>query len=232
MKEVENQSQPCLIVMAKYPEEGKVKTRLSPFLSASQAAQLAMCFLKDTLKKAEKLDTNLIVAYSPPESFSLFSRIVGKSTILIEQAGDNLGERINNAFKFAFDSNFSPVVMIGTDSPTFPTSENEKALKLLKKGECVFGAAQDGGFYLVGLSKFLPGIFEKVEWSSSRTLVDCLQNARLVLGSEPKFVGDWYDVDKPSDLAKLFGEFLMKKESFPNAPHTAEWLFKNDCLFG
>lgn len=232
MKKVKNPSQPCLIVMAKYPEKEKVKTRLSPFLSAANSAQLAMCFLKDTLKKAETLNIKLIVAYSPPESFSLFSRIVGKSTILIDQKGDDLGERINNAFKFAFDSNFSPVVMIGTDSPTFPISEIEKALKLLNKTQCVFGATKDGGFYLVGLSKFLPGIFEKVEWSSSRTLSDCLQNARLVLGKEPKFVGDWFDVDEPADLVKLFEEFLTKKEFIQIAPHTAEWLSDNNKLFG
>lgn len=231
MKNVENPSQPCLIVMAKYPQEGKVKTRLSPFLSASQAAQLAMCFLKDTLKKAEKLNIKLIVAFSPAESFSDFSTIVSKSTILIEQAGDSLGERINNAFKFAFECNFSPIVMMGTDSPTFPTTEIEKALKLLNETECVFGVTQDGGFYLVGLNQFLPDIFENVEWSSSRTLADCLQNARLILGNEPKFVGDWFDVDEPSDLVKLFKEFLTNKEFFQIAPRTAEWLSNNNNLF-
>lgn len=231
MKKVKNPFQPCLIVMAKYPQDGKVKTRLSPFLSSSQAAQLAMCFLKDTLNKVEKLDTNLIVAYSPPESFSHFSKIVGKSAILIEQAGDNLGERINNALKSAFERNFSPVIMIGTDSPTFPPSEIEKALKLLNETECVWGAAQDGGFYFVGLNKFLSGIFKNVEWSSSRTLADCLQNARLILGNEPKFVGDWFDVDVPEFLKALYDEILKNADFAELAPETAKWLKENERLF-
>jgi uncharacterized protein len=224
-------TKPCVIVMAKYPQENKVKTRLSPFLNGQQSAQLAMCFLKDTLTKVEKSDQNLIVAFSPAESFADFSKIVAKPTILTEQIGNDLGDRMKNAFQFAFENYFSPVVMIGTDSPTFPMSEIENAFNLLTETECVFGKTQDGGFYLIGLNKFIPEIFENVAWSSAQTLEDCINNFRSVLGKEPKFVQDWYDIDEPVDLVKLFNELSENKYLFEIIENTAEWLRENPELF-
>lgn len=225
------QIKPCVIVMAKYPQENKVKTRLSPFLNGQQSAQLAMCFLRDTLNKVEKSDKNLIVVFSPSESFAGFSKIVTKSTILHEQIGNDLGERMKNAFQFAFENYFSPVVMIGTDSPTFPMSEIENAFNLLTETECVFGKTQDGGFYLIGLNKFIPEIFENVAWSSAQTLTDCINNFRSVLRKEPKFIQDWYDIDEPVDLVKLFNEVSENKNLSKITEHTAKWLKENRQLF-
>ncbi|MEK7724412.1 MAG: TIGR04282 family arsenosugar biosynthesis glycosyltransferase [Acidobacteriota bacterium] len=219
--------------MAKYPQAGKVKTRLFPFLNQSQSAQLALCFLKDTLLKIEKLGIQVFLAYSPEEFHDKFAKLVAKSTVLIEQKGISLGERLFNAVSFAETAGFSPIITIGTDSPSFPSQEILKTIEILQSNvnECVFGSTQDGGYYLIGLNKSVPSMFENVEWSSTQTLPDSVRNALLTFGQNPVFISDWYDVDTPEDLKNLNKEFL-EKECFANiAPHTAKWLEVNSDLF-
>src|SRR5688572_8313080 len=109
-----------VIIMAKAPSAGTVKTRLQPHLSPDECAALAAAFLRDAVKKAETVCENVILAYSPPEKLDTLKKILPSQSIFIQQTGGDLGERMFNAFKFAFKQNSDSVVMIGTDSPTFP----------------------------------------------------------------------------------------------------------------
>ena len=122
-----------IIIMTKIPTAGNVKTRLQPFLTSEKCAELAECFLLDTVSKAKSLQNKLIIAYSPSEKRDDLQELVGNKQILVEQKGDNLGERMFNAFQFARSQNSDAVVMIGTDSPTFPPEFIERAYENLKK---------------------------------------------------------------------------------------------------
>lgn len=188
--------------MTKVPIAGTVKTRLQPFLTAQQCAALAECFLRDTVNKVNSLKIKLIIAYSPVEKRDVLLEILPNEQNFIDQKGANLGEKMFHAFEFAFSDNADSVVLIGTDSPTFPKDFIVQAFENLSKTDAVLGATRDGGFYLIGLRLLKKELFENVEWSSPQTFeqtVRNIENANLTLSLLPL----WYDIDTPEDLAKL-----------------------------
>lgn len=209
--------------MAKVPEAGKVKTRLQPFLTPEQSAELANCLLQDTLSKTKSLKYKLIIAYSPIERRDFFDGF--HNFDLVAQNGETLGERMFNAFEFAFAQNLDSVVMLGTDSPTFPPDFIEKAFEFLETSDAVLGETEDGGFYLLGLRKSDWRIFQNVEWSSAKTFEQTKNNLEK-LGFSLSKLPIWYDIDEPQDL-----ERLRKDECLPNAPQTAKWLKANPQFY-
>ena len=206
--------------MAKIPIAGTVKTRLQPFLSAEQSATLAECFLRDTVSKAESLPNELIIAYTPVEKLDVLRAILSKEQIFIEQKGANLGDKMFHAFEFAFSQNPDAVVMIGTDSPTFPAQFITQAFEMLSEADAVLGETADGGFYLIGLRKLKKEIFETVEWSSPETFEQTARNIEN-LNLKLSLLPNWYDVDTPDDLKRLKKD-LSKNPSI--APKTFEFL--------
>ncbi|MDQ3798733.1 MAG: TIGR04282 family arsenosugar biosynthesis glycosyltransferase [Acidobacteriota bacterium] len=217
-----------IIIMAKAPLAGTVKTRLEPHLSAEKCAQLAECFLLDTISKAESLKNKLIIAYSPAGETDYFRRLGGENTSFVEQKGANLGEKMLSAFEFAFRQNSdAAIVMIGTDSPTFPAHFIERAFEFLEAGaDAVLGKTEDGGFYLIGLRKPDARIFERVEWSSPKTFAQVRENA-LNLSWRLREVPGWYDVDEAKDLKQLENEFLNSEDARRRAPETFVWITRN-----
>ncbi|MDQ3061895.1 MAG: TIGR04282 family arsenosugar biosynthesis glycosyltransferase [Acidobacteriota bacterium] len=209
--------------MAKVPTAGNVKTRLEPYLTPEQCAELAECFLLDTVGKAEFLPNQIIIAYTPFEKRDVLLKILPTHKTLIEQKGTNLGERMFHAFQFACSQNLDAVVMIGTDSPTFPTEFIEQAFENLKKSDTCLGKTKDGGFYLLGLRTLRKEIFENVAWSSAETFAQTSRNIEKI-GLKLSLLPTWFDVDFPADLERL------RKDLAENpiiAPRTFEWLKKN-----
>lgn len=217
----------AIIIMAKAPLAGTVKTRLQPFLSAEQCAQLAACFLRDTINKAKTLKIQLIIAYSPAGEIDYFRRWADEKTSFVEQKGGNLGEKMFSAFQFAFARKTEALVMIGTDSPTFPAGFIEQAFELLETdSDAVLGKTEDGGFYLLGLRKLDEKIFEAVEWSSPKAFEQVRENI-MNLSWRLSEVPRWYDIDEAKDLEQLKNEFLNNKNAPRRAPQTFEWITKN-----
>ena len=212
------------IIMSKVPSAGKVKTRLQPILSPEKCAALAAAFLQDTVNKAKAVCENAILAYSPPEEINALRKILPLDSIFIEQTGRDLGERMFNAFKFAFEQNSDSVVIIGTDSPTFPADYIEQAFEFLElETDVVLGKTEDGGFYLIGLRALSVEIFETVAWSSPKTFERVFENINN-LNLRLREVPSWYDVDEPQDLEKLREEFLHNENARRRAPKTFEFL--------
>ena len=210
----------AIIIMAKAPSAGNVKTRLQPFLSAEQCAALSEAFLKDALSKAKSIGENIILAYSPPDETDALKKLLPSQSIFVEQTGRDLGERMFNAFEFAFAEKSDSVVMIGTDSPTFSADFIEQAFGFLEtNSDAVLGKTEDGGFYLIGLRKPRKEIFENVAWSSPQTfgqIYENIQKSKLHL----REISGWYDVDEPQDFEKLRGEILHNPNAQKRAPET------------
>lgn len=216
-----------IIIMAKVPVAGRVKTRLQPQLTPAGSAALAAAFLHDAVTKAQTVTDEITVAYTPAASKKELESILPHKPFLIEQTGDNLGERIFNAFDHAFREGAAAVVMTGTDSPTFPADHIEQAFEFLEiETDAVLGKTEDGGFYLIGLRRLERGIFENVRWSSPETFEQVWQNI-MDAGWHLREVPGWYDVDEPGDLAQLRRELICNKNARRRAPRTFDWIEKN-----
>ncbi len=216
----------AIIIMAKIPEVGKVKTRLQPFLTENQSAELSKAFLQDAENKAKTAAENVFIAVSPFDKRDKLNDILQHQPMLIEQTGNNLGEKMLNAFKFAFEKGLDAVVMFGTDSPTFPADFIEQAFEFLElETDVVLGKTEDGGFYLIGLKVLDTRIFENVAWSSAETFEQVRQNI-MNLKLHLREVPGWYDVDEPEDLEKLRKEVFHNKNAQRRAFETYKLLTK------
>jgi rSAM/selenodomain-associated transferase 1 len=213
--------------MAKVPLAGTVKTRLHSMLSPEDCAALARAFLDDTIKKAETICKNIFLAYSPAGQSNLLEDLISPEISLIEQTGANLGEKMANAFEFAFREN-AAVVMIGTDSPTFPAARLAEAFEALEKdSEIVLGKSTDGGFYLIGLRELLPKLFDRIEWSTPRVFEQITRNIKNSGIEKLKLLPEHYDVDTPPDFLMMKDEILGDEALQKLAAKTYRWLSAN-----
>jgi rSAM/selenodomain-associated transferase 1 len=202
-----------LIIFAKKPVPGRVKTRLSPPFTVEEAAELYSCMLKDTLEMATGLEgvTPVIYFQDDPGAGEYFSALAPELESL-PQVGSDLGERIKSAFSGRFERGFREVVIIGSDSPDLPAEYIVEAFNLLADElvDLVLGPAEDGGYYLLGLKMIQDGLFTGIPWSSGEVLAATVKRAKEVrLGIS--FLGKWHDIDSAVDLERQ--ELLA-----PNSP--------------
>jgi rSAM/selenodomain-associated transferase 1 len=192
-----------LLVMAKSPVPGRVKTRLTPPFSPLQAARLAEAALADTLATAAAVPAarHVIALDGAPGRW-----LPGRFDV-IGQRGGGLDERIAAAFSQAHAGFPAPVVLIGMDTPQVTTEMLEAALRPLADGaaDAVFGPAEDGGFWLLGLRRPDPALVRGVPMSTART--GDLQLARLAgAGLRVSRMPCLRDVDDASDAAAVAGQ--------------------------
>ncbi|WP_067147213.1 TIGR04282 family arsenosugar biosynthesis glycosyltransferase [Pseudotamlana agarivorans] len=159
-----------VIVFVKNAKPGKVKTRLAKTIGNEKAVEIYQALLEITERATENILTDVSIHYSEFIDNSLW-----KGAHKTTQQGQDLGERMKNAFQNAFQQGYQRVVLIGSDLPSLTNEHLNNALENLLKTEVVFGPAQDGGYYLVGLSKMHACIFENKPWSQTQLLEVTLQ---------------------------------------------------------
>jgi len=158
--------------MAKAPFAGEVKTRLVPPLTEQEAAELSVCFLRDMAANIARVNTTEaasgLVVYTPIGSESAFEGLLPSGFNLLAQRGLSLGERLYNATDDLLKQGYSGVCLINSDSPTLPGSILIRAMELLASDgdRVVLGAADDGGYYLIGLKNAHRNLFNGMEWSN------------------------------------------------------------------
>ncbi len=220
---------PAIIVMAKAPLPGTVKTRLSGAYPDAEIVALASCFLADTVSAAKQVGPSVLLAYAPEGGQAVIEPIVGPlagaAVLWTCQQGANLGDRMHAALVQAAQWGFTPLVMVGTDSPSLPLAHYQSALEILRCGEAevVLGPAEDGGFYLIGVSAPSPALFEGVVWSSPAVCQQTRENAERA-GLRVRTIAPWYDIDTPEDLQRLQVELLADPTGTVRAPATCRWL--------
>jgi uncharacterized protein len=191
-----------LIIFAKEPRPGKVKTRLTPPLSSEAATQLYHSFLLDILEEMGRVpEMRLALAFSPAEAQGFFQGLAPPGTYLFPQKGRDLGERMAQACAHGFAAGYSPVLLRGSDTPDLPAAIVSEAREVLAAGkvQVALGPATDGGYYLVGLTAPRPHLFQGQKWSSSTVLESTLKVARqqdLTVHLLPV----WPDIDTYADL--------------------------------
>jgi rSAM/selenodomain-associated transferase 1 len=192
----------ALILFAKDPVEGQVKTRLSTLLDSSTTLDLYQHFLRDSIEKlvaVEGVDCFIGISSQPTTDF--FDQATrGRDIRLFIQAEGNLGERMRQAFEERFEEGYEQVVIIGADSPTLPLSYIKQSLR--SEENVVIGPSTDGGYYLIGMKGGLTDIFDGITWGTDRVLAETLKVLQGRQG-QAELLPVWYDVDLPEDLRFL-----------------------------
>jgi hypothetical protein len=195
-----------LVVFAKAPEAGSVKTRLCPPLSPHEAAALAEAFLRDVLALAQSLaDCALMLCYTPRGTRNRMRRLAPSRWRLRLQRGADLGERLGHVMADLLTDPRARVVVLGSDSPQLPSATLSAAYASLARHDLVLGPAEDGGYYLIGLRRWTRGLFDGVRWSTDRALADTLERART-LGLSCELLEQAYDVDDIASLRRLLAD--------------------------
>jgi rSAM/selenodomain-associated transferase 1 len=216
-------TRPVVIVMVKAPMPGTVKTRLVPPLTAESAAGLAAALVQDAVRNNRQI-ADVLIAYAPADGNLLLETLLPNGLHWTAQRGSDLGERMGAAMADAVALGFSPLVVVGTDSPTLPPEHIAEAIQTLQSNaaDVVFGPAEDGGYYLVGAQQPQPGLFDGVAWSTEAVLTQTAANAaRLHLRCH--LLPAWYDIDTGEDLARLQRELEEDPTVRERIPATAQW---------
>jgi rSAM/selenodomain-associated transferase 1 len=213
----------ALAVMAKAPRPGKVKTRLSPPLTPEQASALNICFIRDTTENIDQVTEGSnsagIVVFTPIGDEAAFDGLLPCGFQLLGQRGDGFGERLLYASEDLFACGFGAVCLIDSDSPTMPQAALSQAVAWLARAgdRVVLGGSDDGGYYLIGVKRMHPPLFERIDWSTERVLEQTLQRAREI-SLETALLPPWYDVDDAATLERLRRELSPAVgEAAPNS---------------
>lgn len=217
--------------MTKAPEPGKVKTRLTPPLTAEEAAGLNICFLRDVaesiLAATAQTPARGIGIYTPHGAESAYANILPELFFLLPQRGNDFGERLLLAAEDLFKVGFASLCLINSDSPTVAVSSfAEAARELAKPGErIVLGPSDDGGYYLIGLKQMRRRLFEEIDWSTEHVFNQTLQRATEI-GVEVHRLPTGFDVDDRGTLRRLCDELLCETQRSTSAfaPNTQEFL--------
>lgn len=190
-----------LIILTRYPEPGKAKTRLIPALGAEGAADLHRQMTAYTLAQVKLLrhrSLTVEVWFAGGDRVQMQTWL-GTDLIYQPQPEGDLGDRMAQAFQTAFDSGVEAAIIIGTDCPELTDVRLTEALQALQQTDLVLGPATDGGYYLIGLRRFVPALFKSIAWSTDRVFqqtIDLASNLNLSLTTLPTLT----DVDRPDDL--------------------------------
>lgn len=208
-----------VVVMAKAPVPGQVKTRLSPPLSSVQAAAVYDCFLKDRLREmGDLVGCEKAIAYMPEAATRRFKVYGFGSFDIFPQRGRDLGDRMHNIFIDKLREGYGAVVVIGSDSPDLPKSIITQSFERLSSEltDVVIGPATDGGYYLLGMKRPYPELFADVPWSTGGVLSTTLAITRS-LGIRTALLPAWSDIDTYRDLL-VFYQRHEKSATVKNQP--------------
>ena len=211
-----------LVIMAKAPRPGAVKTRLVPSLSPAAVTAFYCCLLEDTLALARSLKlTDVEVAIMCPASdVNELAQLAGNEASIVAQNGEGLAAGLTSVFAHFAEDHQRRVIAFNSDSPHLPRSVLEDAFETLAAEDVVVGPTHDGGYYLVGAKASHPTLFAGDGMGTSSALERLLSRARA-LELSVGFADPFYDIDVTDDLTRLAAELRLAPA---RAPRTAAWL--------
>ncbi len=209
-----------LVVMAKAPRPGMVKTRLAQSLPVEAVAELYRCLLDDTMALARSLGTVEVAIMCPASDVEELTRLAQAGVGIVAQKGEGLAAALTSVFAHFAAPGQQKVVAFNSDSPHLPASVLGNAFETLTAYDVVIGPTYDGGYYLVGAKAAHPALFEGDGLGTKSALETLLARARglqLSIGFTDRF----YDIDVEDDLTRLAAELRLAPA---RAPRTAVWL--------
>jgi len=202
-KDVKSDS--SILLFIKSPEQGRVKSRLALAVDEETALQVYKSFVLDITDTLKERGQPLTICFHPWNSKETVQSWLGKDLSYAPQRGEDLGERMENAFKDSFSEDVEKVVLIGSDIPDLTATMMDEAFSPLELQDAVIGPASDGGYYLIGFRKhaFLPEVFRGIPWSTGSVFQQTME-IFLRSGMRVHVLPEWNDVDTLSDLRALF----------------------------
>ncbi len=209
-----------LVVMAKAPRPGMVKTRLAQSLSVDAVTELYRCLLDDTLALARSLSDVGVAIMCPDSEVNELARLAGSEVSVVAQKGEGLAAGLTSVFSHFTEDDQRRIIAFNSDSPHLPRSVLEDAFETLAAHDVVVGPTHDGGYYLVGAKASHPTLFASDGMGTSSALERLLSRART-LELSVGFADPFYDIDVADDLTRLAAELRLAPA---RAPRTAAWL--------
>jgi rSAM/selenodomain-associated transferase 1 len=168
----------ALVVLARAPEPGRVKTRLAREIGEAAALAAYRALGSAVMGAVDKLgDCEVVVAYTPADGEGLVRGWLGSAPAYEPQADGDLGARMLGAIARRCTAGAERVLVVGTDCPDLDSQLLETAFARLDRADAVFGPAADGGYYLVGMKRPIPELFREIPWSTPTTLSATLARA-------------------------------------------------------
>jgi rSAM/selenodomain-associated transferase 1 len=209
-----------LVIMAKAPRPGAVKTRLAPGLSPEAVTDFYCCLLDDTLALARSLSDVEVAIMCPDTDLNELAQLAGNEARVVAQKGEGLAAGLTSVFAHFVEGHQRRIIAFNSDSPHLPRSVLEDAFETLAAHDVVVGPTHDGGYYLVGAKASYPTLFEGDGMGTSSALERLLSRARA-LKLSVGFAAPFYDIDVADDLTRLAEELRLAPA---RAPRTARWL--------
>ena len=209
-----------LVVMAKAPRPGMVKTRLAQSLPVEAVAELYCCLLDDTIALARSLGTVEVVIMCPASDVDELNGLARGVANVVAQKGEGLAAGLTSVFAHFAGSARQGVIAFNSDSPHLPVSVLARAFEALTDHDVVVGPTNDGGYYLVGAKAAHPSLFYGDGMGTKSALEALLARARE-LKLSATFTDPFYDIDEERDLTRLAAELRLAPA---RAPRTAVWL--------
>jgi rSAM/selenodomain-associated transferase 1 len=223
----------ALVIMAKAPRPGAVKTRLVSGISPAAITDFYCCLLQDTLALARSLSDVEVAIMCPAADVNELaqfstSEAPGNEVSVVAQKGEGLAAGLTSVFAHFTNSNERHVIAFNSDSPHLPRSVLEAAFENLAAHDVVVGPTHDGGYYLVGAKASYPTLFASDGLGTSNALERLLARAQA-LELSVSFADRFYDIDVADDLTRLADELRLDPAK---APRTAAWLKEREKLRG
>ena len=209
-----------LVIMAKAPRPGAVKTRLTPSLSPTAATDFYCCLLGDTLTLARSLIGVEVAIMCPESDVDEIAQVAGNEAIVFPQKGEGLAAGLISVFARFAANQQRRIIAFNSDSPHLPPSILEEAFATLAVHDVVVGPTHDGGYYLVGAKDSRPALFANDGMGTTTALERLLSRARS-LDLSVGFADLFWDIDVTEDLTRLATELRLAPA---RAPRTAQWL--------
>ena len=207
-----------VIVFARYPEAGKVKTRLSKTMGTEFAAgfyrQMAENIFNICVALPRSINDLHLYYYNENDTERIKNWVPPEFSLHLQEGAD-LGEKMKNAFDLMFKNRYKKVIIIGTDCPGINRNIILKSFTKLSQYNVVTGPSNDGGYYLLGMNKFYPFLFDGIEWSSNQVLkrtIEIITQNKLKYFMLPRLI----DIDTEEDLNKWMAVVNDKIEKKKN----------------
>lgn len=139
------------------------------------------------------------IFYTASDDLNIIKKWVNREFNYVQQKGENLGEKMSNAFEYLFEQKYSNVVIVGSDIPDLSVDVIKDAFEYLENNEIVISPSDDGGYSLLGMNKYYPSLFMNIEWSTS-TVLDSTINIIRNQGAKLHLTNELKDIDTEKEL--------------------------------